>query len=609
MIFRPSAVVNFKLMFDDALHPISVPSPVTVDSRVRTPPRGGANRPSQQATMFSRSDEDTSWIYARIPKRMSVEDPGFRQAGKFDMTLDFRDLPIDPRTVRSAAVEIHMGAVSHGDFGTGMVQVNPDGSRSSIISTRKNGAVRQDTLRMIGLVDEWQVDEADNGAEVTLSGRDLRGPLLDTPLGTDPSISQQILGELDLSQPIDQVVTQLLRYNPLFDLINVKTNEAEWDNETVPAPRAADLIPRHRQGANGQRTAGRASMPGDSNQMSFWDLIVQLCFIVGAVPFFRGESMLIRPARSIYDQQRTWFNPDVQTPFVPDQPRHVQGVDGDISIRWLVYGRDAQKLHFSRKFGGFQRPKTVRCVSINPDGGQRGLGQVVQAQWPPAASPDRSRTNRVSPSARLSQEEVLTIPVHGISDVGRLQSIAQNLYEQISRLEMGGTASTPNLASFGGDNDDPDLLRLRPGDGVIFYTDVRELRSQQPLVSTVTDHYRTPFEGQVDEIASRIGDRTLAAAIVASARGQSGLIQRAFRVSTVKLEWDAQTGIGIEFDFQNYYEPRAVSDSAGTARGSVHTTTTTQTTQSGNSGNIGHTYDTFFTTLGGRNGANRAGNS
>jgi hypothetical protein len=600
--------VNFKFFFDPALHVVALPEPVTVDMRVRQASALAAlatAAPAGQALMFQSPDQRASWIYARVPKHGSVEDPGFRQAGKFELTFPFRDLPIDPRTVGAAAVEIHLGAVSHADFGRGMVQTNANGSRASVIQTRDaDGGVRQDTLRMIGLVDEWQVDEAENGAEVTISGRDLRGPLLDTPLGTDPSIAQQILGELDLSQPITAVITQLLRFNPLFDLINVKANPAEWEDGVIPAPAAADLVPRHRLGARGQRSGARASMPGGSNQMSFWDLIVQFSFVCGAIPYFRGEVLYLRPARSIYDQQRAGFDPRVATPFVPDQPRHVQGAPGDINVRWLVYGRDAQKIHFSRKFGGTSKPKTIRAVSTAPDAGHRGLAQVIQAVWPPATATPAARRTRTSPSTQQSQEDVLTISVPLIHDVNRLLTVARNLYEQIARLEMGGTAQTKSLASFGGDNSDPDLLRLQPGDSVLFYTDVRELQARNPLVSTVTDHYRTPFESQVDEIAARIGDRVLAAAIVATARGQVAAVQRAFRVSTVKYDWDSGTGVGIEFDFQNYFESQAEPDSVGTAPGAVHTTTvprTPTTSPSSPQSGLGTSFDPFFTSrTGGR---------
>ena len=567
--FRPACAVNFKLYFDESLNPnANPPPPDTVDNNVRVPKDGASGQPTQEPAMLQRASQQASFIYSRQPKHLSVELPGYRQAGTFNATFDFRDLPIDPRTVQACAVEIHLGSVSHADFARGMVRSERDGSRASTLRTRDaNGNPRQDTLVMVAYVDQWDVDEADRGAEVSLIGRDMRAPLLDTPIGVAPGVLATILDQLDLSQPINTVVKQLLSYNPLFGQFSVETNPAEWPNETVPAPSAADLVPRHRRGARGQRAGGRASLPGDSNNMSFWDLIVQLCYVVGAIPYFRGTALVIRPARSIFDQSRAGFDPTVRTPFANGQPRTVPGTNTTFNVRRLVYGRDIQKLHFSRKFGGYAKPKTVRCVSVTAL--HRGLDNVIQAQWPMPTAPAAARRNRTAPGGQQSQEEILTLPVPGIHDQGRLQEIARNLYEQIARLEFTGNASTRNLASLGGDNSDPDLLRLQPGDAVEFYTDVRELRARQPLVSTVTDHYRTPFEAQVNEIASRIGDRRLAEVIVATSRGQSAPTQRAFRVSTVKYTWTAAEALDIDFDFQNYYEARMVPDGVSTTAGEI----------------------------------------
>jgi hypothetical protein len=573
--FYPSCVTNWKLFFDENLSPQGSPPPLgTVDALVANPPAATTTQAAPDPLMLQRKSATASMVYARIPKKASVELGGWQTFDKVSLTIDFRDLPIDPRTVRSAAVEVHMGTIPASQFAQGVTKPEQDGSRRSVIATRdQNGAVREDTLLGTFYVDEWDVDESDTGAEVSVTGRSMAGPLVDTKVGTDPGAVQSLLDSIDTSQPLDQVIAHVLQFNPLFALFNVGVNPGEWPNNTLPAPLTADIIPRHRKGARGTRAGGRASMRGASNDMSFWDLIYNLCQAAGAFPYFRNTTLVLRPMRSVFDQARaTGFDPSQATPFVPDTPRTAPGV-GSFSIRRMVYGRDVQKLHFSRKFGGQARPKTVRCVCVNHDASTRGLaGVTLIAQWPPASAPDAARRHRVTQGGQSAQEEFINISIPHVNSQPQLLAIAQNLYEQIARLEMGGTAETKNLTSFAGTPDDPDLLRLKPGDAVEFFTDVRALAARQPLVSTVTDMYRTPFQAQVDEVAKRIGDQALAQVIVATARGQSAETQRAFRTSCVRYTWDWTTGIDVAFDFQNYYEPRAVANSAGTDAGSVSQT-------------------------------------
>jgi outer membrane protein len=152
-----------------------------------------------------RGDDNITFVQNRIPLKCVVELPGYRQAGTFNMDFAFRDLPLDPRTVRACAVDIHLGAVSAADFGRGMVNTPTDGWRSSVLrTTLDNGSANPDTLVMTGTVDKWSAKHSSGMSTVTIEGRDMRGILLDTPLTNDPARSQWILEDLDLSVPIDQ---------------------------------------------------------------------------------------------------------------------------------------------------------------------------------------------------------------------------------------------------------------------------------------------------------------------------------------------------------------------------------------------------------------------
>jgi len=556
--FYPSCVVNFKLKFDESLHLQPEVTPRSVEEMVEDPPSGpGSVQP--QPLILRRGAENVSFVLGRLPKSGSVSLPGYRQAGQFDFVFDFRDMPIDPRTVRSAAVEIHQGAVSSDDFARGMRGPNANGTRSSVLSTRDAaGQPNQETLILVGLVDEWSVRHENAGSEVSLRGRDMRGILLDTPLTNDPKIATRILSSLDITKPINALIEELLSYNPLFGDFSVVVNPAEWPNGAIPVVGDPSILPRNRRGARGNNT-GRVSSPGGSANMSFWDAIVKFCYLVGAIPYFQGTQLLIRPSRSIFDQANagTALNP---TPFAGGRPRSRDALSGapidpPLRFRRLVYGRDILSVSFDRKMGGMARPKIVRAVGVDTSSAARGQGRVLQGFWPPRTAPEGTRRHRVAPGAKAAQQDGINIPVAGVRDPERLVDIARAIYEEIARGELGGSCTTRNLASFGGTNADADLLRLKPGDGIEFLTDVRAMTPQSPLASSFTEHERVSFEELVAQIQERIGDENLARVIAATSRGQIQEMQRFFRVSSVTYTW-SDTGVQIGFDFQNYVVAR-----------------------------------------------------
>jgi hypothetical protein len=551
--YYPSMVVNLKLHFDEAYlaEAKSLEDPISLD--VATNQRQIPSPTSTQPEFISKAPATGSFVLNRIPKSCNVELPGYRQAGQFSLSLDFQDLPVDPRAVRSAAVEIHLGAISPSDFARGVTTADRYGARSSILKTRTAaGAVNPDTLLMVGIVDDWSVDTNDKGSIVSMKGRDLRGYMIDTPCSLNPTVVEAFFTNISTESPIDEVVQSILFLSPSFRAINVVTNPDEWPNKELPSPWTKDLTPRHRHGAKGKMKSPRSTPNMELAKVTYWDLIVRMCYLCGAIPYFKGADLVIRPSRSIFEQSNagTALNP---TPFAGGRPRLQDSItnapiDPPLHFRRLAYGRDMASLSFDRKFAGFERPRVIRVVSVDTTS-DKPTTRLLTAQWPPKSA--KKLTTRESPGGEVKEEETLNIPVAGINDPSRLEEIAKGVYEEIGRGALGGTCETPNLSSFGGDNADPDLLKLRPGDGVEFVNDTRTLSAVSPLVSTVTDHYRRSFAEEVKEINTRLGDPDLARVVVATSRGNIQQVQRFFRTSTVKFDWSTK-GLKISFDFQNY---------------------------------------------------------
>lgn len=560
--YIPSCVVNLTLKFDDRLTIADDVGAISAQEGLEQPNKAATPKQAQPLILNKGA---VSSVVARVPKSASIERPGIRQAGKWSMVFDFAELPIDPRTIAAASVEIHMGTITPSNFAKGMAGRETDGSRLSVLRTlTTSGTPNLETLRMVGTVDEWVVYHNDSGSVAELSGRDFRGVLLDTPINTDPEVEKQVIDSLDLSQPIHKVVIQILSFHAYFAGFTVLANAADWPNGQIPAPGGLEKVPRHRKGAKGKRKSGRGTPPGSSNSggnLSYWDLITRFCYLVGAVPYMDVQGQIvIRPGKTVYDRLAGPADPETNpTPFRGGRTRNRDAESGaaispELRVRRMLYGRDTESITFSRKFAGPAKPRVVRVFCWDPNSGKAG-GAMVFGLWPPRE--DKPKPTKSAPGKAPAQEEIVNVRVSGITDKEQLTQIAESIFNQTARGEMGGTVSTPNLGSFGGDNTDPDLLSLMPGDGVELLHDVRSLRSGAPLVSTLTDHYRKSFAEAVADIKTLLGkDDNIARVIVATSRGQINELQRFFLVTTTKFVWTDESGIKISFDFTNYVVAR-----------------------------------------------------
>lgn len=559
-IWYPSVVVHLRIRFDEAFHVVDLP-PARSAEELAARAAAFSNVSLQRPLFLAGTADKLSHVTARIPKSATIELGSYRQGGKFSLAFEWKDLPIDPRLFRACGVEIHVGAVNPEDFGTGMVRLEEGGRRKSILRTTR------DTLSLVGVADEPVVRHGRDGSEVTIEGRDQVAILADSP------IAPKMLANLDLREPIHVVVAQIVAHHPYADQFIVTANEDDWPGGKVTAPGDREKLTRVRRGADGE--GAKAAPAAETSSVSFWDLIVNYCNLVGAVPYFDSYGFLrIRPGRSLYDhlKQEKNFDPRVATPFLDGRSRTVdlgQGPRG-ITYRRMIFGRNVKELTFRRKLGGV-KPRVVEVISLDTSSATRGEGKLLIAQWPPKDGDERNEAARVSgiaPSGKSGESNVIRISRPGIRSLKQLTEIAKDLFEEIMRHEVSGTVETDDLASFGGTNEDPDLTRLRPGDPVELLFDAGPLRRQNPHVAEVLDHHRRGFDEEVAAIAERIGDEDLARAIVGTARNAIPELQTVFRVGNVRQTWnataDGQAALSISFDFSNYIEARSgVTPSTG----------------------------------------------
>jgi hypothetical protein len=516
-------------------------------------------------------------VMSVVPKKCNVEMNGHRQAAKYDIVVDWKNLPLDPRVVKSITAEVHMGLVKPMDFARGQAThsgYNPSNApgalrspRLSVLNTRRpDGTPRTDTLVIRGIVDEWKTDYSNDSYEIHLQGRDLSGILMDSPLsGADPirlereqrrrAPAQQrvrpadntptararrrrltIFDVIDTRQQIGDLVRQILRVHSRMDDLRVVTNAAEWPNGSIPSPT---------QGSRLRRRAGGSGGSGASN-MTFWDLITRYCTLVGAVCKVVGTHLEIRPSNALFGAESI---------------ARIQ----DESIK-VVYGRDVTKMDVARKYAGNSKPKIIRCVSTDQSAA-RGAGAVIEAVWPPRNQREATRERAKNFDVRggsVDGEELL-IQMAGIRDVNVLLSIAQGIYEEIGRNEIEAHVETGRLTTSTGALGD--IMRLRPGKSVELLVDTRRFQSGNLLTTTLSETAGLSLQAAARQLEPFVGSLDLARVMVASHRGVIMEQLRYFFCSKVKLSWSNDKGVGVDFDLQNYWWPRQDADRAsGSAR-------------------------------------------
>lgn len=511
-------------------------------------------------------------IANRVPRKGTFTLPHPRSAPTFTMIFDYVEFPVDPRILRGVGVEIHLGAVPAEDFARGMAgEVDEDGRPLSILKTtddivdpvtgRKH--VNNGTLLFYGTCDTWDVEHAENGSTIIIEGREVRHILIDTKI-----VASQV-DKVNLNQPIDIVIADLIQTIQFENglRLTTATDATEWPDGIVPAPGDADGLTRvrikaaSRSGAKTRATLASGSDPGvqtgdkasarsnpeTGGKTSYWDLITNYCQLVGAMPYIVGSMLWVRPIHRIFDVVDPQSK--IPTPFAKGEPR----LAGDevLRVRRLVIGRDIRRIRTQRKFGGAAIVPTVQTISY--DDRAVGLQRLIFGQWPPKGS-DAAESK--------AEAELLRLPVWGVRSVERLTQIARGIYEEVGRGETGGSAETSVLASFGGDNGDPDLLRLRPLEPIEFVVDATALRSALPIVADVNELASLSFSEEVERLHQMIGDRAVARAMVGLSRGVVAEVIRYFQVVGVTFEWDR--GVRTSLAFQNYIIARhnatAVSD-------------------------------------------------
>lgn len=465
-----------------------------------------------------------------IPKSATLGRNGIRSADTLSISIKFLDLPIDPRTVRSCAVQFYLGTLTDKEFQRGADgetrgsyfgnnTPNADTPLNVIPDTYidDNGQERTN-LRFEGFVDKWKVEFPDEGQPmVTLECRD------NTTLLIDQLAPPKLM--LNVKKPIDVAIAEYMANFPRFSGLRV-----EYRPGGVTPPALGETL---------AKTAYRPPLgPPPGGDMAVWDYFTDVLGSIGHTIRVDGTTVVLqRPAT----YTRSEFSASVR-PDDPYKPRKLAS-GRELGLRHFIYGRNVKSMTIERSYtvNALQNVE-VRCYSPKRK-------KVLVARFPKVG--DQVFNMTVRPGDIADQKWLVIRVSRPIEDEKMLRIVAQGIYESINRNEMTINVKTRNLSSFGGGNSDPDLLDLQATDTI----EVQVNREEQDFSSITAIESIMLVQERARKYLEVIGYDGKFAEAYAIAYSNIGL-QTTFRVRAVSMTWDIDNGVEIDAMCVNYVEIR-----------------------------------------------------
>jgi hypothetical protein len=494
------------------------------------PDDGGNDSPGGPQKQEASADDLTHAIGGIIPSRCEVGKNGIRTADTSSIEMRYLDLPLDPRIIRSCAIEVYMGSVTSDAFASGSLGGTAPTSANQGVGdplnlvpdtyTDSNGVLRSN-LRFQGWVDEWEIEYpgGDKEPTVRLKCRDNTQLMIDTD--APPSL---VLG---VDQPIDKAIAVYLSNFPAFAGLTVEYRPGGTD---IPK-----LKGQLSKSAYNEKTGGPtpAKGGGTGGKLSAWDYLTDIVGLIGHTIRVEGTNIIIQQVRTIVGKSFT------QRPDDPFQGRQIG--DYRTPSRLMIYGRNLKTLKVARKYSK-TAPKNIEVRSYS----HKSKTTLIE-RFPTEHSPLITSAN---PGESHNEVAYQVVRISGIEDRGTLKLIAQSTFEMMGRNEISVNMSTNNISSFGGSNQmDPDILDMEAGDTV----DVQVNREEDGYNSvSIIDNIFASQE-RAREFLQAVGYSKAFASAAAKATSDAGF-QTRFKVRAANFTWEIDQGISIDINAVNYTE-------------------------------------------------------
>ena len=495
-----------------------------------TPPTTGSGDEQQKS-----ADGLTHEIIGVIPKKASWKQNGIRTADTLTLSIRWQDMPIDPRVIRSCAVQFYLGTVTEQEFAEGIAGLaRGDQFGSGVPNARERMNLVPDTyldnkgrsrtnLRFQGWVDKWKLTNGEDEALLDLECVD-NTRLLEKQVRPPKLV-------LGMEKPIDEAIAQYLSHFPQMNGLTV---------EYLPSNVAPADIPKLKGVLSGTSFVPNLGPPaaGDGATAGAAETVLDyLTSVVGSI----AHSMRVDGTRLVIQRASNLLGtgpiPRTDDPY---QGRNLPS--GRYPVRAFIYGRNVLEYSVERDFTR-KAPKNVEVRSYDPE-----RKNIVVARFPEKGD-DQLVTSDPGDGKADKNWTVITV-ADGIRDKVTLKSIAEEVYNTTGRQELLVTVKTKNLASFGGGNEDPDLLDMTTGDAF-------EILVNRSLdEGTLSDVEKNLSAVALNEkMMEGIGFSADFAKAYAKAYTDAGF-QREYKLKEMGVEWDVTAGVSFEVTGANYVVAR-----------------------------------------------------
>lgn len=482
---------------------------------------------AEVSTQQARSSDGLTFDVTTIPKDMAWNVNGIRTADTLNATLKFIDCPIDPRTVRSCAVEGFIGTVKASDFQDGvegLARVDAQTGQSFpftlIPDTYIDSQGRDRTnSRFQGFVDKWDVTWNDDEPEIKLECRDLTQLFIEQEC--PPNIG------IDQTKALDVAIATYLTNFPQFQGLSI-----EYRPDDVKVPILKDVLcnTAFRPNLGIQPAKG-----GGSEKHSVWDYLTDVCGSIGHSVRMVGTTLVVQSVRSLTTSSAARRSDDPFTGRTLPSGQHLE-------YRQFIYGINLSEMKVTRHYAK-KSPTNVELRSFNTEG-----KQLLVARFPEA--PDRLKW--AIPGEAQPDQKWTVLRVSGIKDATVLKTVAQTVYESLGRNELQVDCKTHNLASYGGGNEDPDILDMQAGD--TFELLVNRASDDSNTLNAI-EAQQTSFAKNA-EFMKRLGFATDFANAYAKAYTDAGFLTQ-FRLKQMQVHCAIEDGVDVSVTGVNYIEVRS----------------------------------------------------
>lgn len=423
--------------------------------------------------------------------RVNIND--YTQADTFEIEVDYKNFPFDPRCIRAVAVTIAMEdakTVFNPDNSLRYIQPRIDGNNPNVV--------------FIGFADEERITFDDTKRTVRLEGRDYTALLID---------KKYAKGAIGLEKKVDEVLSDILADS-------TDTAEIKLDNQVQ-----GDLPVLSSFWGEKDLLSGKRNSRKDE---TYWDVIQDIVRRAGLIAYIQLDKLVIAKPRNIYDKSRA---------------------------KKFVYGKNLLNLEFYRKIGrrrGFNL--IVRSLNLNTkEVLEAKIPLEATQEWSDATGISNTEVKlkkvKADGTAGLKEDEevapYMSFLVADVSSKEQLVTIGEQLYEEIGRQEIEGSLETMEMATADGLNKEFNILQCRNGTPIQVFLEQGDMKA-------LSDSNKSK-----EEVARYLTNRGWPAKVASIFAQKYNEFANIFYTKAVEFTLDNQQGFRCKLEFVNFIETKA----------------------------------------------------